>query len=447
MDDKSKYDLIYWNYNLSTEYITWTYIHNPPYFDDLNLFTDPKPTQTEIYSVPKYLLNEFKNNKHHKNLENNNYDEYTDSIIELPVGNKYFYGLIDNGTDTKIINNENDFIKIKDINTIKKIFVNSLYLWEYIINKYSDNKEIFEIPNNIEFIQFHHSFDDDKIILPDKLKVLKFGSKFNKIIYYPSNIYYLEYGRLFNKPVDNLPSSLEFLIFGDSFNQSLDYLGSCLKFLSIGVSFSNTLDNLPNSLESLFLTNYHSHKLNNLPFGLKELINFKDNYIFRNITIKEILKISTNNDYINKRKLYLRYDLDEKILTLNVKMLDLEYLPPNINYLYLGNNIKHNISVVPIGLKYLKLGYNDYLSPNLLYNLPKLNILILNKKYLDEIFNFSKFNSNNLQKIFLVLMIIKKNNIIKYKKFEIVNYSINNYLRSKLSYGKNIIIKKQNNRL
>ena len=331
MDSIEKYELIYWYYELSKEYL----ILGKQMFKD-------------TISKPDFLLD----NLRYENFKLYGFDNYYDYL-------NYTYGIIE-FISSRILVTENNISSIKSLllnsNNIKKIFINSTKLLDKLKTIYSNNNEnIFEIPISIEFLQLNSSFDDNKIRLPEKLKVLKFGDKFNKLINYPNELFYLEYGDKFNSPIENLPPSLEFLIFGKSFNQSVDYLGSKLKFLCLGENFYQQLDNLPNSLEALFLSNYSSYELNNLPFGLIEFINFGENYVFKNFTIREILKISNINDIIIRKKIYLDNGLDEKKHEIDIKeKILLKNLPSNLEYMYLSNEIIHGIDKIPSKIKGIK---------------------------------------------------------------------------------------------
>lgn len=402
--------------------------------------------------------------------------------------NKKKYELINNPVQSDTIeyngniiftnNKSKSYIKslVNDNNLIKKIKIKSMEFFDKMEKIHIDGKQIYQIPNSVEYLEINIVLfqENNKILLPEKLKVLKmtffsdnrnydyeyriYKEKFiNKHkLNYPNELFYASYNSYFNSNVDNLPSSIEILIFGRYFNQPLDYLGSKLKLLCLGDEFAQPLDNLPNSLEVLMLSNYYSHELNNLPFGLKELMIFsigeidlmndENDISHMNIIIKEIFKISDLEDYKNKRKIYLleNYKTNRNLI-LPKEILSIKNLPPNLEYIYLGENIRHEIDNFPKKIKYLKLGACDNILLNKLYDLPKLNILSLNDYYLDKINLFDEFRTT-IPKLFVVfptyIVIHSQVSVITRKIIEIADNTFHNIFRSKLMFRENIIIKK-----
>lgn len=324
------------------------------------------------------------------NWNNENIDKYKDNFLFIYESNNKIYCVL-----------YDDFNKFNFKNITKIHFNKNIQYTGFLIKQINLIKGYSN--NSIEIIIFDNDFNCVINNLPSKLKVLKFGSDFNKEIKYQCDeIFYIQYGYYFNKNIDNLPLSIEFLILGESFNQPIDMLSSNLKFLCLGLYFSKSLDNLPNGLKSLHLTNYNYGSLNNLPNCLIELINYDcDNKIniFLELTIKDILQISNIDDYCKRRKNYLleyKYIYCQPIS--KKQIVRIEKFPDNLQYLYLGNKYKYDIVKFPDKIKYLKISWHDYFSLNLIYNLEKLNTLVLNEKFLSSKIDFTLYKkySNDL---------------------------------------------------
>lgn len=96
---------------------------------------------------------------------------------------------------------------------------------------------------------YSHRYSNRRIILPDGIKKVKFGDRFNRDITLPSSLEEVRFGRDFNQPV-TLPDNLETIKFGDLFNQQVT-LPEGIKFVWFGDSF-NQQTTLPNSIKFVF---------------------------------------------------------------------------------------------------------------------------------------------------------------------------------------------------
>jgi len=122
--------------------------------------------------------------------------------------------------------------------------------------------------NNTEYI---HKY------LPNNLKELKFGSKFNKSVnYLPDNLKIIYFGFNFNNPVDNLPKSLEKIILGKKFNQSLDLLPDSITHIIFSFSFNPIISLYDNTYEA-FTNGDFNFPIKKLPKNIKHLT-FYENY-------------------------------------------------------------------------------------------------------------------------------------------------------------------------
>jgi hypothetical protein len=141
-----------------------------------------------------------------------------------------------------------------------------------------------ELPSKLSYLNFGDLFNHpvDKLVLPSKLVYLNFGDLFNhpvdKLVL-PSKLLYLNLGNSFNQPVDKLvlPFNLKNLDFGYGFNQPVDklVLPFNLKTLDFGNAFNQPVDKLvlPFNLTNLDFGYAFNQPVNKLvlPFNLKNL--------------------------------------------------------------------------------------------------------------------------------------------------------------------------------
>jgi hypothetical protein len=112
-------------------------------------------------------------------------------------------------------------------------------------------KKIDSLPNSIEELVLNNRYNN-KLILPDNLKILNLGDSFNYDIILPDKLEKLTIGYHYNKKLV-LPNSLRFLVLGTKFNEDI-ILNDKLEELTIGKQFNKNLK-LPDSMKVLTLTN------------------------------------------------------------------------------------------------------------------------------------------------------------------------------------------------
>ncbi len=107
------------------------------------------------------------------------------------------------------------------------------------------------------------------------LSHLYFGYHFNQPLYeLPISLTSLEFGSLFNKPIDlTCNTNLTHLIFGYFFNQPIDgLLPNSVTHLHFGPQFNHPLDKLPQNLTHLMFAEFNTQQLNKLPSSLLSFI-------------------------------------------------------------------------------------------------------------------------------------------------------------------------------
>lgn len=307
---------------------------------------------------------------------------------------------------------------------------------------------IKKLPSQLEYLKLPNDYDFE-ISLPENLLALFFGKSFNKMIAYPQKIYYIKYGNDFNQPIDNLSQSLEFLILGNSFNQCVDFLSENLKFLNIGCGFNHSINDLPIGIESLHMYDY-SGNLDNLPNGLVEFIN-RDNNEFNDIhieiTLKDILKISHPYYKNNRKQIYLekqKYLKKQKngFTKSNPKTIEIHKLHDNIKFMYLGDTHTYKIKNFPKNIEYLKISCRDKFIIDILYDLQKLCILVLNLNFSNILSNeniLSKFRNNFTQLSIMVPYYDVDDLPSRVKIYGVKIIQINNFTNSVKNLIKNIV--------
>lgn len=189
------------------------------------------------------------------------------------------------------------------------------------------------LPDNITHLELPNNYNEPLLKLPNNLKILKLGLRYNQNInlpegleqficvyehmdlwnqniVYPKSLKKLILGNKFNQPLDNLPPNLETLMINSyifnhpldnlpynlkhliiiscsNFDKSLDNLPATLKSLVIIGKYDQPLDNLPIKLKTLIIHSEYSHSLNNLPLDLQYLslvfYSFQYDYTFDNL--------------------------------------------------------------------------------------------------------------------------------------------------------------------
>jgi hypothetical protein len=337
--------------------------------------------------------------------------------------NYYKYNLITWKPNLNSINFDNkylvpEFANSKNTihyNEIKKVNLNNLSdKYERINMEYCmQTQPIIKLSKQLEYLKMD-SYYNFTINLPENLLVIFFGREFNELIKYPNKIFYIEYGEKFNQPIDNLPLSLEFLRLGKSFNQPLENLP--LKLSSLDLSkcekFNYLLDYLPNNLK--YLGSILNNSLDNLPNSLNELVlttenDNNTNELFK-LSIKKELNIIDEIDLEKKTKIYSENMSGNILIIKNIKIIKLNNLPKNIEYLFLSlkKDIKTEIDIFPENLKYLNLGVNYTYPIDDLINLKYLNIVVLPfpNSYCIDLFSNTKSDK---------LYVKRRNTITKFK--------------------------------
>lgn len=185
------------------------------------------------------------------------------------------------------------------------------------------------LPKNIKLIKLAYSFNNDIINLHEtECNYFIMGDEFNKKIFLPETIIFLEIGKKYNHCI-NLPHNLKFLVLGNNHNDIINYL--------------------PNSVENLILINFIK---NQIDFNFYDLPN----------SIKKIKLIDEN--------IYLQYF--EKIKSIPENIIRISY-HFNIDYLY-SHSVKKINSKILNNIAFKKFfKFNNY------------NILIIDKIGNDDI--------------------------------------------------------------
>ena len=219
------------------------------------------------------------------------------------------------------------------------------------MNKYNLLSDILykEDYNEYENVEWDMEEYIENILLPEKMKKLKFSDTFNsKISLIRGN-------------------KLEYLVIGNGYKGEIDFVGEGIRYLSVGDRVKE-VNELPESLEYLSLGNSCITRLDNkLPINLKTL-RLGRNYIYK------ISGLPENLVYL-ELGLYYNRELDE--------------LPNNLKYLVINTNFDKELDRLPISLKAITFKdytyFNRELDLRYLVNLRKIRLGEYFDKELDKL--------------------------------------------------------------
>eukprot|EP01112_Ceratiomyxa_fruticulosa_P022457 TRINITY_DN8216_c0_g1_i1.p1 TRINITY_DN8216_c0_g1~~TRINITY_DN8216_c0_g1_i1.p1 ORF type:complete len:571 (-),score=109.13 TRINITY_DN8216_c0_g1_i1:187-1899(-) len=245
-------------------------------------------------------------------------------------------------------------------------------------------KQLFEVNasflNNLREIKFHDSFNSSFVKLPDTVKQIVFGSRFNKKVdstNLPRNLTHIHFDREFNQLVDDLPKSLTHICFqgGDfnrdisslppniieltihgCFNQPLTKLPSSLIRIEFHGDFDQPLLHLPHSVLHLTLSEAFHQKLTDLPPHLISL--YLKEYCLRIPSLPSTLQRLTFDNTLNKKPLPIS-KLPSNLLHLIIKGRfndSLPDLPQTLERLTLSDHFDRPLNDLPPSLLRLELG-------------------------------------------------------------------------------------------
>jgi hypothetical protein len=178
--------------------------------------------------------------------------------------------------------------------------------------------------------------------------------------------------------------NIEYLQLGFNFNQTIHHLPVNLKMLILPLYYNQPIS-FPESLQYLDLSQNYQHDCHNLPQNL------------------QVLSVTINNELANH---YILDNLPSSLLALSVitnGKLNLDNLPPNIQYLKISNNsitnnLSFNITNLPPNLAILELINIENIEP--LLNLPA-NLEFVKLSYFNHKKDtFDKFHKNLNYNIF-----------------------------------------------
>jgi len=237
------------------------------------------------------------------------------------------------------------------------------YNYNFAYGKSRFNQPLYNLPRNLKYLIFPEDSEFNQSLhnLPPSLEYLATGWSFNKQIPYLPNLIYLWAGRGYNLPLPKLSSKLQYLILESIFNQYLNNLPLNLEYLCLGYNFNKPIDKLPQGLKYLDLSvKNFSYNINNLPNGLK---------VFR-FSAYENHKCTFN------------------------------FLPEQLESLYVSSNVIVKLDCLPHGLKYLDVRINDFDDKNadihLISNLPNT---------IEELYIYCNVNLDTLPNSIKVLFI------------------------------------------
>ena len=218
----------------------------------------------------------------------------------------------------------------------------------------SDNSYPLEtLPLSLQCLNLVGSHREPLPLLPDTLKILDLGYKYDHDLQLPHSLTILILSYFYNRKLPKLPNSLLKLKLSFDYDQPLPPLPNSLKYLFLGSRFSHSLTELPASLTYLSLSHYFNQQLPRLPDALLELkVHCKCNIQLPELP-NSLTCLEISDEYTRQ----------------------LPELPNSLKVLVLGRNYNSPFQKLPASLTDLHLGYNyNQLLPQLPDSLQKLTV-------------------------------------------------------------------------
>ena len=226
---------------------------------------------------------------------------------------------------------------------------------------YKYNRPIGGLPLGLETLEFTGSFNQflDSTTLPPYLKHLKVGYAFNlPVDDLPQFLLTLQLGSRFNQSIDDLPKTLEKLILGWRFDRPIESLPPYLEYLEFGNSFNQTVDNFPKKLKIMIFGAYFNQSIDSLPDSIKVLelglwFNTPIQKYPKSLKSLTIQSLDFDSPLNNLPKSLSKLILSDRQVY-GAFNQNIDNIPDNITTLILSQQFDTPIKVFPQSLNYLE---------------------------------------------------------------------------------------------
>lgn len=217
----------------------------------------PDETYLTFIATSKYIRETYKNKYLQKNYLLSEVchvlQVYYFTYITYNIRNGYWMDKLHNVKHVEFMHNVKSFHLLPKTVYSINISGTCLYNTEFLKTIPSHVREL-SITANV----FHGKMSS----IPPHIKKLSF-EYFNDNIDFlsSSNITYLDLGKKFNQPIQNLPESIEYLdLSGYWFDQSIDKLPQNIRHLLLGYRFDQKIDHLPTTLKYLTVDREYKYR-------------------------------------------------------------------------------------------------------------------------------------------------------------------------------------------
>jgi hypothetical protein len=296
-----------------------------------------------------------------------------------------------------------DYSKIKTLhythNDLNELKESKYFDWPNSLRKLAINNglESFEIkhlyfPESITHFKidtFIANFGYGEVIkLPNKLKILELGDYCEtdiKCFVLPDSLKVIKFGRLYNHGIDHLPDNIETIILSEGFKKEINKLPKSLKYIHFGNAILGNKLVLPENLEVIKGGSSFVSTIEIILPKIKYVkgIAFRDNFneIFPNLKYATV--------YVYSRKIINLPETLEylKIVHGGVIDMNLSEFPENLKYLDIGKYNYDKIKKIPLNVKTLKIGESYNYPIDFECNLDKLVIRKMSEELVDSLPN------------------------------------------------------------
>jgi hypothetical protein len=200
------------------------------------------------------------------------------------------------------------------------------------------NHTLPRLPCNLTYLRLSKGFNKPLIMLPNTLKHLDLGFRFNHKIKLPIKLEYLDTGYKFNYTL-SLPTTLRYLILGDGFKKTIYAFPESLIHLILPDDYDRKLPQLPGNITYLDISNKYNHKYLTLPKSLRRL------------------RINVHNQRINT--------LPDKLTHLDLRTFcscNLPVMPINLKHLIMPDNYDYDIGILPDSITHLTSSHGSFMN-------------------------------------------------------------------------------------
>lgn len=173
----------------------------------------------------------------------------------------------------------------------------------------------------------------------------------------PNYIQYIKLTVEYDNDISNLPDSVISIICGDYFTTRINKYPTYLKYLDLGFSYNEELKGLPETLEHLEVGFCFEYSINNIPDNIKTLKIKSREYIYPIEKLPSNLKILSIYDMCDS--VLILPDKIEELTLMGYFNCEFEYLPKTLKKLYLNNNYSDNLRLkIP---KHINVVYDSFI--------------------------------------------------------------------------------------